>query len=345
MADAGTSANGGDGGDGGDGGEPLCWGSTDDATWPGSPDVQAVDDPGLGLANNASGLVWVLPEDVVWLVVNEPPLLYRLRYDGAQSRLLADSGWETPATLRYPNAAGAPDAEGVTLDATGAVLVSSERDSDDNATSRPSVLRYDVSGGSGTLTATHEWDLTATLGAEVGPLDPNGGLEAIAFLPDASLVAAGFYSEASAAPYLPASLGPHLGGLVAVGVEETGDLFVFALFENGTHTLIARATPGLPAVMSLEHDAETGRLWVGCDNTCDNQMVVMEVESEPGPDRGRLVVRKTLDRPASLANDNQEGFALGPSVAGARRALWVRDGGGNGSTLWLGDAPSGAPCP
>jgi hypothetical protein len=202
----------------------------------------------------------------------------------------------------------------------------------------------DASGASGTLEALTEWNLTATLGAEGVSVGANAGLEALTFIPDAHAVSAGLMDMEGGGLYDPSALAPHLGGVVAVGVEATGEVFLFNLFEDGSHGLLARADPGLGAIMSLEWDLESRALWAGCDNTCSNRMTVMVVDAQAGGTQGQFVVAQTLDRPAGLANDNNEGLALSPSVGGVRRVVWARDGGGDGQSLWMTDAPSGAPC-
>ncbi|WP_278258885.1 hypothetical protein [Nocardioides convexus] len=77
----------------------------------------------------------------------------------------------------------------------------SERDGSASGTSRLSVLRYDVSGSATSLSATREWNLTADLPA----VSANGGIEALTFVPDAALTAAGFRTS-TGATYDPASL-------------------------------------------------------------------------------------------------------------------------------------------
>jgi hypothetical protein len=75
--------------------------------------------------------------------------------------------------------------------------VSTERNDDagQNQVSRLSVLRYDLGAAGAQLTATHEWNLTADL----PPVGPNLGLEAITWIPDAFLVAEGFIDQSTSA--------------------------------------------------------------------------------------------------------------------------------------------------
>ena len=288
--------------------------------------------------------MWDPSADVLWSVLNGPSHLYKLVFDENAGEFVAASGWSSPATLTFPGGGGQPDSEGVTLDSAGNVLVSTERDNLQSGISRLSVLRFDASGGSGTLEALTEWNLTATLGGQGVIAAANAGLEALTFIPDAEAVAAGLMDAEGGGLYDPAALGPHLGGVVVVGVEATGEVFLFNLFEDGSHGLLARADPGLGAIMSLEWDFESAALWAGCDNTCSNRMAVMTVDGQAGATQGQFVVAQLLDRPSGLANDNNEGLAISPSVGGERRVVWARDGGGDGQSLWMTDLPSGAPC-
>ena len=164
--------------------------------WPGSDAITTADDSNV-FGGNLSGLAYQPSGSgapgVLWAVRNSPSTLYRLIHDGTKWVPDTANGWGMGKQLLYPNGAGVPDAEGVTLaggDANG-IYVSVERnDSGGQAgTSRPAVLRYDISAAGMTLTATREWDLTADLPG----LGANAGLEAVTWMPDDVLVAKGFY--------------------------------------------------------------------------------------------------------------------------------------------------------
>ena len=105
-----------------------------------------------------------------------PSTLFRLVYDGAQVGAGHDQRLGDGKTLVYPDGGGVPDAEGMTLVAgdPNAIFVSTERNDDgpNSNTSRPDVLRYDITGAGATLTATNDWDLTLDL---PGLADANAG--------------------------------------------------------------------------------------------------------------------------------------------------------------------------
>ena len=102
-------------------------------------DVSGLDYEGSGTASPG----------VLWAVDNGGSVLHRLVWDGTQWVRDTNNGWSTGKGLRYANGVGTVDAEGVTLTdagAAGGVFVSSERDLTNSAVSKPSVLRFDVSG-------------------------------------------------------------------------------------------------------------------------------------------------------------------------------------------------------
>ena len=101
-------------------------------------------------------------------------------------------GWASSCV--FADGAGVPDAEGITLTGeANTVYVSIERNDDgpNSTTSRPSVLRFDVSAPGTPLKATNEWNLVADISGQ----DANEGLESITWVPDSVLVAKGFRDE------------------------------------------------------------------------------------------------------------------------------------------------------
>jgi hypothetical protein len=197
-----------------------------------------------------------------------------------------------------------------------------------------SVLRYDVAGAGVTLTASHEWNVTALL-PKVGA---NTGLEAITWVPDAFLTSKGFFDEAKAHPYAPVEYANHGTGLFFVGVEETGKLYVLALNHgNGAAALVASIATPNPGVMGLEFDRDAGNLWFNCDEGCDNASGVLDIDTKAGsPTFGRFVVRRQFLRPTSLPNSNNEGIAIAPAAecnAGFKPFFWTDDADQDGFSL------------
>ncbi|HEX8103339.1 MAG TPA: hypothetical protein VF533_12055 [Solirubrobacteraceae bacterium] len=310
--------------------------------WPGGPAVSTVDEAGV-LSADVSGLDYeslgTTTPGVLWAVDNGNGTLLRLVWDGARWVRDTAGGWSAGKSLRYPGGTGMPDSEGVTLTddgAPGGVFVSSERNLANNAVSRPSVLRYDVSGSGTTLDATREWDLTADL----PPVAPNAGAESVEWVPDRALVEAGFVDQAKNALYDPAAYANHGGGLFFVGLEGNGSVYVYALDQNSTgYTRVASFASGFPTFGALHWDSAADRLWVVCDNNCAGRSRIFAVDAQTGA----FAAETTYERPAGMANLNNEGFTIAPAsvcVAGSRPVFWADDGNTDGHVL----RTAGLPC-
>lgn len=217
--------------------------------WPGGAEVTIADVAGQ-LGGNVSGLAYEAGRDgapdVLWAVENGPSTLYRLLRDGSTWQPDTADGWGAGKALRYPAGTGDPDAEGVTLVAGSSasrVHVSTERDSTVEDTSRPEVLRFDVTGAATTLSATTEFDLTADLPV----VEPNKGLEAITWVPDAALVAKGLRDEGTGKAYDPRTHPGHGDGLFVVGLEADGSVRAYALDVDADGAFAVTATYERPA--------------------------------------------------------------------------------------------------
>jgi hypothetical protein len=309
--------------------------------WPGPRDVVAVDRPGA-IGANVSGITAVSENGavVLWAVRNAPSRLYRIVAEGESWRADTAAGWADGRRLRYPNGSGSPDAEGVTLTAGGAgagVYVASERDNNRGAVSRNSVLRFEVRSGRGSLTATHEWQLNALLPAVL----PNQGIEAITWIPDGDLRAAGFRDASRGAPYDPAHYPDHGDGLFVVGLEANGALYVLALDHRTQRaSLLSTVETGMASVMALEYDPATRELWAGCDESCGGGLRVLSVDTLTGsPSAGTFVRRRAYAPPAGRPTSNHEGFAIAPlatCASGMRDVFWTDDGAHGGHALRRG---------
>jgi hypothetical protein len=80
--------------------------------------------------------------------------------------------------------------------------------------------------------------------------------------------------------------------------------------------------------MALEFEAETNLLWAVCDDNCEGRHSTLDV-AQSGPNSGKYVVTNSYERPAGMANLNNEGFAITPQaecVNGFKPAIWADDG-------------------
>ncbi len=308
--------------------------------WPGATAVTDADVGGSFFGGNMSGLAYegagTSVPGVLWAARNGPGALFRLVWNGSTWVADTQDGWGSGKLLRYPDGSGDVDAEGVAR-VGSSIYIASERNNADNGVSRNSILLYDVSGSATTLTATREWDLTASLPSNTA----NTGLEGITFVPDAYLVAQGLRDEATSQPYNPATYPNHQGGLFLVGVEATGSIYAFALDHvTGNFTRVATIASGFAAVMELSFDAELEQLWAICDNTCSGRMTVLEVDGNTASATyGRFIVTQRFDRPIGMPDINNEGFAVGTQsecVAGFKPAYWADDSQTGGVSLRRG---------
>ncbi len=192
------------------------------------------------------------------------------------------------------------------------------------------MLRYDVSGTGSTLTATKEWNLTASLPA----VGSNLGLEGITWVPDSALTAAGFKDESTGAAYDPAGYAAHTGGVFFVGVEGTGAVHGFVLQDSGSFTKVASISTGLAGVMEVQWEPQTSRLWVVCDDTCNGQHRTLKVNAS-----GAFATTAVFNRPTGMSNLNNEGFAIAGGaecVGGSKPVYWSDDSNTGGHALRRG---------
>jgi lamin tail-like protein len=314
-----------------------------EAAWPGGTNVAVADtvnaftlqvgnigDDVSGLAYQGSGSS---APGTLWAVQNSHGTLYKLIKSGGVWAPDATFGTNGAKALHFPGGAGEPDTEGLTLtDAgpAGGFFASTERDATTPAASRPSILQFqDAAGGS--LDATHEWNLAADLPV----LDANMALEGIAWVPDSYLTAHGFKDQSTNATYNPASYANHGTGLFFVGVEQTGDVYAYALdLTSSSYTRVAKFASGFPSVMDLTYEPGTQKLWVACDDTCGGRTAQFQVNGA-----GAFTAVARFERPAAAANLNNEGFAIAPQsecVGGTKPTFYADDSNDGGHVLRVG---------
>ncbi|MFF3876777.1 lamin tail domain-containing protein [Streptomyces sp. NPDC001978] len=305
--------------------------------WPGGAAVATADDVNT-FGTNMSGLAYQASggttPGVLWAVQNGPGTLYRLEWDGSKWTPATTDGWNAGKALHYPNGTGNPDSEGVTLTGAGpagGVFVSTERNNDNSGVSRPEVMRFDPTGTENSLTAAKEWNLTSDLPA----VGANSGLEAISWIPDSFLTSHGFLDEHTGAAYDPSAYPDHGDGLFFVGLEANGTVYAYALDQNGGgYTRVATITSGFPSVMDLQFGPETNHLWAVCDDTCNGRTAILDINAD-----GKFAVTNVYERPASMPNLNNEGFAIAPQsecVDGHKPVFWSDDNNDDGHALRSG---------
>jgi hypothetical protein len=295
--------------------------------WPGTAPARIADAAGA-LGGNLSGLAVAGPTSI-WAVRDAPSSLLLL--DRSGDTWTPRAGWGTGRTLTYPDGHAGPDAEAVTTAATdpGAVYVGAERDNGESSKRRNSVLRYDT-GGTGALRATTEWRLDDLLDTS----GPNTGIEALTWVPDRVVVAAGLRTR-DGRPYDPSAYGAHRGGVFVIGVEQQRDLSVVVLRDDGRADVLATVASGLPSTMELHFDAGNDELWALCDDTCGGLASVLV------PSDGGLVIGALVRPPQGSSSSNNEGFARLACSNSRTVVVWSDDSATGGHALREADLPCG----
>jgi hypothetical protein len=353
SAGAGGGSSGGASGSAGAGGSAGSGGSAGTGgvavqSWPGADVVVTVDEASY-FGTNLSGLNYqpATPSApaVLWAVQNGPSKLFRLLDNGVSWVPDAESGWGSGKLLHYTTGTGAPDSEGISKAdfADSSMYVATERDNNDNSVSRLSVLRFDTGSLGAELTALNDWNLTADLPV----VGPNLGLEAITFVPDAALVAGGFFDEATHTSYVPTNYPNHGGGLFFVGVEGNGMVYAYAL-DHVTNGFVRVATfsSGQTGIMDLAYDRDNNNLWGYCDNTCGNKATVFRLDnSSSSATAGHFRIERVFNPPSGLPASNNEGIAFAPEAecsAGQKSFFWSDDDAINGHSIRRGSVACGS---
>lgn len=305
-----------------------CVGEVAVSTWPGSAEVRILDKTATFLSDSSGLAVSETAEGVfVWAVDNGTGNFWKLKAAADGSLTFAD-GWSEPKRARFqrdaenPRAAG-PDAEGITVDGAGWVYLASERDNSAKGVNQNTILRIDPNAAGPDVVASTEWDITALL----PQVSANLGIEAIEWISD-DVLAGALFDQNSNAPYDPSAYAAHSDGLFFVAVEDAGQIFALALYEDGSAQLVAELSAGLAGVMALDYDSVLGVLWAVCDDGCEGKSAQLRFNGTDSLDVAHF------ERPAGMPNINNEGFATAPaslSVNGQRPVWWFADGYETGS--------------
>ena len=305
-------------------------------SWPGSQAPATIDDQCAWVTSlsgqDLSGLAFDPTNPNVLYAVKNKSHVYRLvRSGGAWVKDTAND-WSAGKDIRFPGGTGLPDSEGLTVGPDGALYVTTERDNAASGVPLDSVLKLDPTASGTTLVASDQWVLTSDLGFTNA--DANLGFEGVAYVPDSFLTRAGFRTDAGTL-YDPAAYpGKAVAGLFFGAVEKAGHLRAYVLNADHSFVRVADVATGLVGVMEAQYDADLGRVWAHCDNTCGNATALLEIG-----DDGHFAVDRDYRSPATMPNYNLEGFAVAPvstATNGTREVLWADDGNRFGHSLWRG---------
>jgi LPXTG-motif cell wall-anchored protein len=100
-------------------------------------------------------------------------------------------------------------------------------------------------------------------------------------------------------------------------------------------------------VMELGFDAEKGKVWAVCDDTCQGRSILLDI-AQSGADDGRFVGVAAYERPTGMPNLNNEGFVVMPQsqcVGGSKPVYYADDAATDGHALRAGtiDCTVGGP--
>ena len=147
-------------------------------------------------------------------------------------------------------------------------------------------------------------------------------------MPDDLLVSKGLLDESTGAKYNPATYPDHGAGLFFVGVEQDGKIVAYALNRTTNRLHARRHHPERipeahgPPVRAREHPPVGGvRRHL---RRPDREVGHRAVRSE----RRKFVITDTYERPAGMANLNNEGFAIAPQAEcrnGVKPVFWADD--------------------
>jgi hypothetical protein len=102
-------------------------------------------------------------------------------------------------------------------------------------------------------------------------------------------------------------------------------------------TRVATISTGYSGVMGLEYDRDFGYLWATCDDGCGNKATTLEIDTNTSSSTyGRFIATREFDRPSSMPNLNNEGFAIQPEsecASGKKYVFWSDDGETDGHSI------------
>jgi hypothetical protein len=283
------------------------------SSWPGGPGSEIEI---IGASNDLSGATWNTQSQSLW-VVRQDRTVWEFAYD-AESM-----GFELVRTLAVPAEVGW-DIEACTQVDHAAVNELYTLDENDGRISR--VVDLD-----GTPTVLRSWELTTpNNGHELPGENASAGAEALEFVPDADLLAAGFrFPDGST--FAGSTKG--MGGLMFVGHQIEGRLHVFDLNPNVSEDFVNHGSflTAASEIAGLHFDRSSGLMYLWHNPGNVNSLEVSTLASES--QIGTIDTIELYD--SDMPSGNLEGIALvGNDACGAfgagelERVLFLTQDGG-----------------
>ena len=280
--------------------------------WPGEEWSAAVNLTALDseFALDLSGAHWNEQSQTLFVCQNGVDKVWELGIDGTGSWVVLDAGFHHEWDL------GTLDLEGLTQAdlASDIVYVIDEAGA---------IRSYDLSTSD--PVALHSWDIASLL-----PTAGGAGPEAIVFISDFWLNRRGFVDD-SGNP-VTSLLG--LGGLVFVGHQNGGNLYVFDLApgQDNVFTFVGTYTTSRTETAGLEFDSAVGWLYIW-HNTDGNILEISDLRTTPVSPGVRAL--RTIVEYQGPDSGNLEGFAATSQSNPNRWAFLTKDGGGTDSLRWF----------
>lgn len=186
-----------------------------------------------------------------------------------------------------------------------------------------SVKAFDVSTY-GTAVPGVVWNLRAYL-----PLNAGSGAEGLTFVPDAALSAAGFVDRNGA----PTTSRRGMGGLMFVGHQNGGALFVFDLDPAGGFDFVGEYRTSSAETAGLEFDRSTGVLWIWHDDVDTLEKASLRSSPVSGQTYRRIETLSVFSGPSRENNEGIAVFGVEDCRNGVRDFFMTVDGGGSRSLL------------
>jgi hypothetical protein len=266
---------------------------------------------------NLSGAVWNPESQTLWLVVNNPGTLFAAVQDGSSWKLAEQNGVKANWELDEIG-----DAEAVTqVDYSQGHMVYTLNEGG-------VINQWDTSDYSDVERVRH-WVIPEVANG-------NGGGEGLTFVPDSFLAAQGFVDEDG---QLYQSVNG-MGGLMFVGFQGNGDLFVYDLDpdSNDGVILVGSYKTGGGETAGLEFDRSTGVMHIWHDSDID-ELELITLGSEVSGETRVMNTQVTYSGPALSLEmaSNIEGVAVIPvsECVDGRRRLWLATDGGHCPALMM----------
>ena len=255
-----------------------------------------------------SGLAFDPTDANVLYAVKNKSHVYRLLRSGGTWVKDTANGWTDGKDLRFPGNTGLPDSEGLTVGPDGALYITTERDNAASGVPLDSILKFDPTSSDTTLVASDQWVLT--VGSRVHERGRQPGLRGRRLrarqLPDARPGSAPTTERSTTPRPTRARRSPDCSSAPS---RRPGTCVPTSSTPTTPSSRVADIATGMVGVMDASYDADLGRIWAHCDNTCGNATTLLEIGSD-----GHFVVDHDVQHPHGPAQLQPRGLRRGAGL-------------------------------